>query len=256
MLELRGRGAIVAGARRVGGTLVRRLAREGVHLAIVYRRSHDEAEALANDARQHSERVVTLQADLTIEDDVTRLVDQAKAELGDLSFCINLAYDYPRASLAELDAAAWDRGISGARATYLLASHASRAMFGNQGPTRGHLIFFGDWAAEETPYKDYLPYLTGKAAVHFMTRAFAVELASHGILVNAILPGPTERPPDLSERGWQIALEQTPLLRESSADDIAELVTTLLKLETITGETIRVDSGRHLAGTARRERTT
>jgi NAD(P)-dependent dehydrogenase (short-subunit alcohol dehydrogenase family) len=143
--------------------------------------------------------------------------------------------------------------MTGARGTFLMAAHASRVMAENSGDTKGHLIFFGDWAAEETPYKDYLPYLTGKAAVHFMARAFAVELASKGILVNAILPGPTERPPDLSERGWQIALEQTPLLRESSADDIAEIVTTLLKLETITGETIRVDSGRHIAGTARRD---
>jgi NAD(P)-dependent dehydrogenase (short-subunit alcohol dehydrogenase family) len=125
----------------------------------------------------------------------------------------------------------------------------------NQGDTKGHLIFFGDWAAEETPYRDYLPYLTGKAAVHFMTRAFAVELASKGILVNAILPGPTEKPPDLSDHGWQIALDQAPLRRESSSEEIAEMVVTLLKLETITGETIRIDSGRHVAGTATRDDT-
>jgi NAD(P)-dependent dehydrogenase (short-subunit alcohol dehydrogenase family) len=237
----------------VGSTLVRRLAREGVNIAIVYRRSRDEAEALASEVRQLTGKVVTLQADLTNEDDVSRLVGEAEAELGDLSYCINLAYDYPRVSVDDLDAAAWEKGLTGAKGTYLLAAHASRAMAKKDGATKGHLIFFGDWAAEETPYRDYLPYLTGKAAVHFMTRAFAVELASKGILVNAILPGPTERPPDLSERGWQIALEQTPLLRESSADDIAEMVTTLLRLETITGETIRVDSGRHVAGTARRD---
>jgi len=253
VLELKGRGAIVAGARRVGSTLVKRLAREGVHIAIVYRRSHDEAEALAEEARKLTKTVITLQADLTKEDDVARVVQEAHSGLGDLSYCINLAYDYPRVSVDDLDAAAWDKGMTGARGTFLMATHAARVMAENRGDTKGHLIFFGDWAAEETPYKDYLPYLTGKAAVHFMTRAFAVELASKGILVNAILPGPTEKPPDLSERGWQIALEQTPLLRESSADDIAEIVATLLKLETITGETIRVDSGRHIAGTARRD---
>jgi 3-oxoacyl-[acyl-carrier protein] reductase len=128
-------------------------------------------------------------------------------------------------------------------------------MQGNPGPTRGHIVFFGDWAAGETPYIDYLPYLTAKAAVHFMTRAFALELAPHGILVNTISPGPTVQDPALvSSAEWKAALAQTPLHRESSADEMAEMVATLLKLETMTGESIRVDSGRHIAGTALRGR--
>lgn len=256
MLDLTGRGAIIAGSRRVGGALVRRLAQEGVRVAVVYRSSRDAAEAQVAEALQHTDRAVALQADLTVEADVQRIVQEAKQALGDLSFCINLAYDYPRASLDNLDADAWHDGVSGARATYLLASHAGRLMRENPGPTRGHLIFFGDWAAGETPYLDYLPYLTGKAAVHFMTRGFGLELSEHGILVNAIAPGPTEKPPEMSDAGWQKALNQTPLNRESSADDIAELVTTLLRLETITGEVIRVDAGRHLAGTAKRDHST
>jgi pteridine reductase len=256
LLELAGRGAIVAGSRRVGAPVVHRLAREGIRLAIAYRSSREAAEQQAEEARQHTDRVITVQADLTVEDDVKRLVQQARDELGDLSFCVNLAYDYPRVGLDNLDGAAWDKGLSGAKANYLLASYASRVMRSNAGPTRGHLIFVGDWAAGETPYLDFLPYLTGKAAVHFMTRGFGLELAEHGILVNAIAPGPTEKPPDMTDAGWKAALNQTPLDRESSADDIAELMATLLKLETITGEVIRVDAGRHLSGTAKRDHTT
>jgi NAD(P)-dependent dehydrogenase (short-subunit alcohol dehydrogenase family) len=256
MLRLAGRGAIVAGTRRIGSGVVERLVREGVHVAILYRRSSAEAERQAEAARQSGVKALALQADLTDETQVARAVSQARESLGDVSFCVNLASDYPRTSLEQLDAVTWDAGLAAAKGTYLLATHAAQAMSWNAGPTRGHLIFFGDWAAEETPYLDYLPYLTGKAAVHFMTRAFGLELASRGILVNAILPGPTEKPPDLSDRGWQIALEQTPLARESSEEDVAELIATLLRLETITGETIRVDSGRHLAGTAKRRPVT
>lgn len=248
MLNLIGKGAIVAGTRRVGATVVERLAREGVSVAVLYRSSRDEAERQAKAAGG-----VAIQADLTDEDSVQRAVAEAKRSLGDLSFCINLASDYPRTAFAALDAAAWDRGIAGAKGTFLLAIHAARAMFDNPGPTRGHLVFFGDWAANETPYLDYLPYLAGKAAVHFLTRGFALELASHGILVNGILAGPTERPADLSQAGWDKALAQTPLHRESSELDIAEMVVTLLRLETITGENIRIDSGRHISGTAERK---
>lgn len=256
MLHLTGKGAIVAGTRRVGSAVVDRLAREGVNIAIIYRGSRDAAEAQAAAARNRGVQAIALQADLTDETQVSAVVEQARQTFGDLTFSINLASDYPRVSLESLDGEAWEAGLATAKGTYLLAVHSARAMSWNEGPTRGHLIFFGDWAAEETPYLDYLPYLTGKASVHFMTRAFGLELAARGMLVNAILPGPTEKPPDMSDRGWQTALDQTPLQRESSSEDIAELITTLLRLETITGETIRVDAGRHLAGTAQRQPAT
>ena len=254
MLTLAGRGAIVTGTRRVGATVVKRLAREGVHIAITYRSSRTEAEALCAEAKALTNRVVVMQADVSDEADVKRVVAQAQRELGDLSFLINLASDYPRDPLDTLDAARWEHGMAQAKGNYLLAVEAARVMRQNEGSTRGHLVFFGDWAAGETPYLDYLPYLTAKAAIQYMTRAFALELSQDGILVNAIAPGPTAFGVGVTEQEWDAAIDATPLMRESSPDDIAEMIATLLKMETITGETIRVDSGRHLAGTARLRR--
>ncbi len=254
MLTLTGRGALVTGTRRLGATVVRRLAREGVRIAITYRRSRTEAETLLEEAKALTDRAVLIQADVTLEDDVKRTVTEAHRELGDLSFLVNLASDYPRDPLETLDAARWEHGMAQAKGNYLLAVEASRMMMQNEGPTRGHLVFFGDWAAGETPYLDYLPYLTAKAAIQYMTRAFALELSEYGILVNAIAPGPTAFGVGVTEQEWDAAIDATPLLRESSPDDIAEMIATLLKLETITGETIRIDSGRHLAGTARLRR--
>jgi 3-oxoacyl-[acyl-carrier protein] reductase len=248
MLTLAGRGAILAGTRRVGGVVAERLAAEGVRIALLYRRSLAEVTALQARIAEKGEPPLIVQADLGIEDDVKRAVSEAAERLGDLSFCINLASDYPRTPFETLDASAWDRGMLAAKATFLLSIHASRRMLANAGPTRGHIVNFGDWAAGETPYHDFLPYLTGKASIDFMTRAFALELAPRGILVNQVSPGPTERPPDLPDSEWAEALSMAPLHRESSAADIAELIVTLLRLESITGETIRVDSGRHLAG--------
>jgi 3-oxoacyl-[acyl-carrier protein] reductase len=254
LLTLKGRGAIIAGTRRVGATVARRLAQEGVNIAITYRRSAGEAQQLRDEIAGLTEKVVLLQADLADDGQVTQLTAQAREQLGELSVCVNLASDYPRDPLETLDAAAWDHSMAFARANYLLALHAGRAMMRNDGPTRGHLVFFGDWAADETPYHDYLPYLTAKAAIHFMTRAFALELAPYGILVNAIAPGPTSFGVGVSEREWAAAVDATPLKRESSPDDIAEMVVTVLRSETMTGEHIRIDSGRHIAGTARLRR--
>ena len=249
MLDLAGKGAIITGTRRVGATVVRRLAREGIRPAIIYRNSREEADALRDSVADITDKAIVLQADVSNEDDVKRAVETAQRELGNLTYCLNLASDYPRKPFDQLTGADWDRAIGAAKGAYLLGLYASRAFAANPGPTRGHIIFFGDWAAGETPYYEFLPYLTSKAAIHFMTRAFAVELAPQGILVNTIQPGPTSRPPDMSDVEWDEALDGAPLHRESSEEEMAELIATLLRFETITGENIRVDSGRHIVGT-------
>jgi NAD(P)-dependent dehydrogenase (short-subunit alcohol dehydrogenase family) len=248
-MDLRNKGALLVGTRRVGERVAMRLADEGVNLAIVYRRSKDEAEKLQTTLASLVDKTALLQADLSSENDVRRIVDESAKQLGGLQFVINLASDYPRAPFDTLDSDSWDRAMATAKSSYLLAVHSGRMLSNNTGRSRGHIVMFSDWAAGESPYTEYLPYLTAKAAVDFMTRGFAKELAANGVQVNAIAPGPTMRPPEISEQIWQDdVLAKAPLKRESSPDDIAELIVALLKSETITGETIRIDSGRHLAG--------
>jgi pteridine reductase len=249
MLTLAGKGALVVGSKRIGGAVVHRLASEGVNLTVAYRNSYKEAVALQKAVASQGSYLQLIQGDVSIEEEVQRILSSTIANLGELSFVINLASGFQRSPLDSLNSQAWDDALSAAKGSYLLAIHAARAMEHNSGPTRGHIVLFGDWAASETPYKHYLPYLTAKAAIQFMVGAFAVELAPLGILVNAIAPGPTIRPPEFPLKGWQqMVFQQTPLRRESSAQEMAEFIVTLLKSETITGETIRVDSGRHLAG--------
>jgi len=249
VLTFAGKGALLLGTRRIGAVVAERLAREGVRLAIGYRSSRAEAEALRERVTRQGGQATLVQGDAAAEPDARGMVEEAARALGGLWFVVNLASDYPRTPLESLDAEAWERAMDTAKGSYLVAVHASRAMMRNPGPTRGHIVLFGDWAARETPYRGYLPYLTAKAAVEFMTRAFAAELAPRGILVNAVAPGPTIRPPEITAESWRRdVVEQAPLRRESSAEEIAEVIVTLLRSETITGETVRVDSGRHLAG--------
>ena len=247
-MDLLGRCAVVVGTRRIGRVLALRLAALGMDVGVVYRGSRDEALALADEVRGLGQRAIAVQSFLSSDSEVAAALDAVAAACGPVSVLVNLASDYARTPFETLDAHTWDRGMLAARVNYLLAVHAARRMKLQPGPTRGHILQFGDWAAGETPYKDYLPYLTAKAAIQFMTRALAVELAADGILVNTIAPGPTVRPPDITEEDWAATVvSRTPLRRESSVDDIVELAVTLLRSDTITGEVIRVDSGRHIA---------
>lgn len=250
MIDLKGKGALIFGAKRVGRAIAERLAQEQVNLAIGYRSSVVEAQALLDAVSGRVERACLVRGDLSVEEDVARVVSEASERLGGLHFVVNLASEFPFAPFETLDAKAWDRAMGMAKGSYLLSIHAARFLKKNPGRTRGHIILFGDTSARQTPYRHYLPYLTSKAAIEFMTRALAVELASDGILVNAISPGPTMRPPDISEDEWmnEVVARTTPLRRESSPEDMAEMVVALLKSETITGEGIRIDAGNHLAG--------
>lgn len=251
MLTLAGRGVLIVGTRRMGADVARCLAKQGVHVAIVYRHSAKEAANLCRELAKTGVRTKAICADLVDEKSVVQAVKEAKTALGDLSFVVNLASDYVATSLGDLDAQAFDDAMSMAKGSYLLALHAAKLFNKNPGPTRGHIILFGDWAAGETPYRGYLPYLAAKSTIHFLTRGLAVELAQYGILVNCIAPGPTIRPAEISESEWQhCVIKATPLKRESSSQEIAELTVMLCKSETITGEIIRVDAGRHIQGNA------
>ena len=246
--DLSGRRALVAGARRIGAAVALRIAASGADVAVSYRSSRTAAEQLCERIRAAGARTAAIRADLSTEQGARRAVAGAAGALGGLDFAVSLASGYGPAPLAETTARRWDEAMADARASFLFAREAAAVISRNPGPARGQIVLFTDWAALHAPYRGYVPYMTAKAAIAFMTRALAAELAPEGIQVNAIAPGPTERPPDVSGADWEHAVRAAPLGRESAASDIAAMVAALLSTETVTGEVIRVDSGRHLAG--------
>jgi NAD(P)-dependent dehydrogenase (short-subunit alcohol dehydrogenase family) len=112
----------------------------------------------------------------------------------------------------------------------------------------GRIINFSDWVARSgrPRYRGYLPYYVAKAGVIALTEALALELAGDQILVNAVAPGPILAPPGTSADDSAAVERATPLGRWGGEIEIAKAVLALLDSDFITGETIRVDGGRHI----------
>jgi len=112
----------------------------------------------------------------------------------------------------------------------------------------GHIVNFADWiAASGRPrYPGYLPYYVAKSGAIGLTQALALELAADGILVNAVAPGPILAPPGTTDEELKTVEAATPLGRWGGTEPIAQTVLFFVESEFITGETIRVDGGRHV----------
>jgi len=245
-MELAGRVALITGGRRIGAVVASEMARGGADIALVYRRSRAEAEETADSLRALGRRVFLVQADLSRPDSGDRVVDETVNALGRLDVLINMASIYVQKSVDELTVEDWDTQLAvDVRAAWLCARAAVPHMRRLRG---GRIINFGDWVARSgrPRYPGYLPYYVAKASVIALTEALALELAPDQILVNAIAPGPIVAPEDTSDDEFAKVERATPLGRWGGEIEIAKAVLALIDSDFITGETIRVDGGRHL----------
>jgi NAD(P)-dependent dehydrogenase (short-subunit alcohol dehydrogenase family) len=245
-MDLADRVALVTGGRRIGIVVARELARAGADVALVYRRSRPEADEAADAVRAVGRRALVLQADLADADACSRLTDDTVREFGRLDVLVNMASRYEAKALDDLSVEDWDAQLAiDLRAAWLCAKAAIPYMRGLRG---GRIINFADWvAASGRPrYRGYLPYYVAKAGVIALTQGLALELAPDRILVNAIAPGPIVPPEGTSAEEAAQVERATPLGRWGGEIEIAKIVLALVGSDFITGETIRVDGGRHL----------
>lgn len=245
-MDLAGKVALITGGRRIGATVAVRLAARGVDVSMSYSRSHDVAAAAAAGVRETGQRALVTKADVSNTDAATRLVNTTAEQLGRLDIVINMASVYRRAHFADLTDDVWNEPLAvdlgGAYRCSQAAVPHMRAMGG------GHIVNFSDWAAASgrPRYRGYVPYYVAKRAVIGLTEALALELAPDHILVNAIAPGPIVPPTDLDTGSIKEVERATPLGRWGGADEIAAAIIGLLETDFVTGETIRVDGGRHV----------
>ena len=245
-MNIDGRVALITGGRRIGTVVASELARAGADVALVYRSSRAEAEETAAAVRAFGRRAVVLQGDLREPDTCDRIVDETVDGLGRLDILVNMASIYGRKPLDDVTLADWDAQFAvDVRAAWLCARAAVPHMRRLRG---GRIINFSDWVARSgrPRYDGYLTYYVAKAAVAGLTEALALELAGDQILVNAIAPGPIVAPEGISDEEFASVERATPLGHWGGEIEIAKAVLALVDSDFITGETIRVDGGRHL----------
>jgi NAD(P)-dependent dehydrogenase (short-subunit alcohol dehydrogenase family) len=245
-MELHDRVVLLTGGRRVGSAVAIELARRGADIALSYNRSREEAEATADAVRATGRRAFIHQADVSRAEECDALVAAAVAELGRLDVLVNMASAYRSVPFDQMTGADLQAALDVDLTSAFLCARAAvphmRAVGG------GRIVNVADWlAASSRPrYKGYLGYYVAKKAVMGLTEALALELAGDQILVNAVAPGPILPPPGLPEDEFAAVEKATPLGRWGGAIVIAQTVAALVETDFITGETVRVDGGRHI----------
>ena len=237
--------ALVAGAaRRLGAAIARRLHAAGYDLALHYRHSAADMDALVAEleaARPGS--AFCLQADLAVYDRLPELVAHTLGRYGRLDALVNNASAFSPTPLGTITPADWDaQFLINARAPLILAQAAAPHLKA----ARGAIVNLVDIYAER-PLRDHVVYCMSKAALVAATRALALELAPE-VRVNAIAPGAILWPEEgKAEAAKSALLARTPLARTGSEDDIADAVLWLLQgAGYTTGHVLPLEGGRLL----------
>jgi NAD(P)-dependent dehydrogenase (short-subunit alcohol dehydrogenase family) len=232
--------ALVTGAaQRLGRAVALDLAEHGWGVAIHYRHSSAEAEAVAAEARKHSEAVI-VGADL--DDPAARhaLISSATREAGPLSALVNCAAMFEHDTIDTLSEELLQRHIALNTFTpSLLAREFAEALPDGE---RGVVVNFLDFKLA-SPYPDHFSYTLSKYALAGATELLARALAPR-VRVNAVAPGYVLAAPGQSDADYKRLHADTPLARGPTPQDIAHAARFLIENAAVTGQTIYVDGGR------------
>ena len=235
---------VTGAAKRIGAEIARRLHAEGYDLALHYRSSRAEMDALVAELEGvRTGSTLALQAELAEFDRLPELVARTVGHYGRLDALVNNASAYYATPIGEATPAQWDELFaSNARAPFFLSQAAAPHL----ARSRGAIVNIVDIYAER-PLRGHPVYSMAKAALAMATKSLALELGPE-VRVNGVAPGNvlwSENP--IKAETLETVLERTALERQGEPGDIAEAVLWLLQGNRyVTGQILAVDGGRSL----------
>lgn len=239
-MKLKGQRVLVTGgAVRIGRAVVKALAAAGCRVAVHYRTSRRQAEALVAGLARQGVDAVAVASNLDTEAQCVALVEEAAARLGGLDILVNNAAVFHKVALREVTLA----GLTAEFHTNLFVPFLLTRAFARRAK-RGVVINLLDRRIVGVD-PECIPYALTKKALAELTRGAAVALAP-GIRVNGIAPGAVLPPPGKGQAYLKDKAGPRLTARRVSPGDIADAVVFLASAETVTGAVLFVDGGQHL----------
>jgi NAD(P)-dependent dehydrogenase (short-subunit alcohol dehydrogenase family) len=233
---------VTGGGRRIGRAIALMLGGEGWAVAVHYRHSREEAEAVAQEIAARGGRAVAIAADLARETEVEALLPRAAEVLGPLGLLVNNASVFESDTALGVTRASWDRHLeTNLRAPFVLMQHFARGLPAAADGVIVNILDERVWNL--TPY--FVSYTLSKAALWSLTQSLALALAPR-IRVNGIGPGPTLPSQRQSEAQFRRQQAIMPLQRGTTPEEIAAAVRFILSAPAMTGQMIALDGGQHL----------
>ena len=249
MSQLNGQAALVTGAEvGIGRATALALARAGADVAVHFYADEAAAGEVVREIESLGRRAAAFGADLTRSAEVTRAVGGAQARFGRIDILVNNAGGLlGRHSLPEMPEAFFHDVMNvNALTTFLCCQAVAPGMIARGS---GAIVNLTSLAAHNGGGPGASAYAAAKAAVLALTKAYAKELAPHGIRVNAVSPGliggtpfhKTFTPPE----AFAATIKTIPLGRAGAPEDVANVITFLAgpAASYLSGETIEINGG-------------
>ena len=247
-MDLNGAVALVTGGNGgLGQRICHALAKEGVHIAVMYAQSRDQAAGVARElTSRYQINAAAFACDITDSAAAERVVGDVTGQFGRLDILVNdAAYNkaIPFPDLDSMTMEEWDKIIAINLTGPMRLMKAVAPLMKTQG--RGRIVNISS-VSGIGPTGSSIAYAVSKAGLIHLTRCMAVALAPE-TLVNCVAPGlegtraTANLRPEFIERSAATSL----LKKAADKDDCADMVVTMCRTETMTGQTIVIDSGRY-----------